>query len=55
MIFAYCEREKKTKQEANIMGKITVSARFLQALSPFINKNPRKHNLQDIMDGIFLF
>ena len=36
------------------MGKITVSDKFLQALSPFIMKKPRKHDLRDIINGIFL-
>lgn len=37
------------------MGKITVSDKFLQALSPFIVRKPYRHDLRDIINGIFLF
>lgn len=53
MTYAYCECEKKQNKKENIMGKITVSSRFLQALSPFIRKKPCKHDWQNIMNGIF--
>ncbi len=46
---------KNQKQGTNIMGKIAVSDRFMQALSVYIKRKPIKHNLKDIINGIFLF
>jgi hypothetical protein len=37
------------------MGKIAVSDRFMQALSVYIKRKPIKHDLKDIINGIFLF
>jgi hypothetical protein len=37
------------------MSKIAVSDRFMQALSIYIKRKPIKHNLKDIINGIFLF
>jgi hypothetical protein len=36
------------------MSKIAVSDRFMQALSVYIKRKPVKHDLKDIMNGIFL-
>jgi hypothetical protein len=46
---------KNQKQGTNIMSKIAVSDRFMQALSLYIKRKPIKHDLKDIMNGIFLF
>ena len=46
---------KNQKQGTNIMSKIAVSDRFMQALSVYIKRKPIKHDLRDIVDGIFLF
>ena len=46
---------KNQKQGTNIMSKIAVSDRFMQALSVYIKRKPIKHNLKDIINGIFLF
>lgn len=47
----WCENQK---QGTNIMSKIAVSDRFMQALSVYIKRKPIVHNLKDIMNGIFL-
>ena len=46
---------KNQKQGTNIMSKRAVSDRFMQALSVYIKRKPIKHDLRDIVDGIFLF
>jgi hypothetical protein len=46
---------KNQKQGTNAMVKLTVSDRFMQALSVYIKRKPIKHDLRDIDDGIFLF
>jgi hypothetical protein len=46
---------KNQKDGTNAMVKLTVSDRFMQALSVYIKRKPIKHDLRDIVDGIFLF
>ena len=36
------------------MSKIRVSEKFVKVVEEFLSERPRRHELRDILDGIFL-